>query len=229
MTWNIHGGGPSRRNRDLDRIVAFVRRQPRTSSRFRKSMRRRMSGRCRAGLRISGRSARDARGRGQADHRAGRRLRPCRDQPLADAGHCSARRFARGARAARGGRDDRRDAVRRAACRRGASRPELQGAAPPGRAARGARPVADRRAPLCSGISTTGSGAAPCSALAECMAERSHHKTFPAWLPLFALDRVYCRPARFSCEAGPIRKRARSSDHLPVIADLALASANASG
>src|SRR5690242_3267872 len=26
MTWNIHGGGPSRRNRDLHRIVALVRR-----------------------------------------------------------------------------------------------------------------------------------------------------------------------------------------------------------
>jgi len=59
-------------------------------------------------------------------------------------------------------------------------------------------------------------------ALADCMAERSHQKTFPAWLPLFALDRVYCRPSEIFVRSWTDPKARRFSDHLPVIADLRL-------
>jgi len=59
-------------------------------------------------------------------------------------------------------------------------------------------------------------------ALAECMAERSHQKTFPAWLPVFALDRVYCRPSEIFIRSWTDREGRHLSDHLPVIADLKL-------
>jgi len=59
-------------------------------------------------------------------------------------------------------------------------------------------------------------------ALAKCMDVRTHHKTFPAWLPTLALDRIYARPAMLVRSwTDPDARKA--SDHLPVIADLALA------
>lgn len=60
------------------------------------------------------------------------------------------------------------------------------------------------------------------AALAEAMPVRTRHKTFPAWFPVFALDRIYCRPGAMlvrSC-TDPLARFA--SDHLPVIADLDL-------
>jgi endonuclease/exonuclease/phosphatase family metal-dependent hydrolase len=50
----------------------------------------------------------------------------------------------------------------------------------------------------------------------------THHRTFPARLPLFQLDRIYVSPpARLL--ASHVDRRARDlSDHLPVIADIAL-------
>ena len=50
----------------------------------------------------------------------------------------------------------------------------------------------------------------------------THHRTFPARLPLFQLDRVYVSPpARLL--ASKVDRRARDlSDHLPVIADIAM-------
>ena len=59
-------------------------------------------------------------------------------------------------------------------------------------------------------------------ALAECMEDRTHLKTFPAKLPLFALDRVYCRPATILVRSWTDTAARHASDHLPVFADLAL-------
>lgn len=59
-------------------------------------------------------------------------------------------------------------------------------------------------------------------ALAACMDRRTHHKTFPAALPLFALDRVYCRPASLLVRSWTDPAGAAASDHLPVVADLRL-------
>ena len=63
------------------------------------------------------------------------------------------------------------------------------------------------------------------SMLAERFPARSRFRTFPAHFPLLKLDRIYCRPR------GALRRlftdaRARQfSDHLPVVADIALADA----
>jgi endonuclease/exonuclease/phosphatase family metal-dependent hydrolase len=57
--------------------------------------------------------------------------------------------------------------------------------------------------------------------LATCMEARTHHKTFPAKLPLFALDRIYCRPALILLRSWTDREGRYASDHLPVIADIA--------
>jgi len=59
-------------------------------------------------------------------------------------------------------------------------------------------------------------------ALAGCMESRTHLKTFPAKLPLFALDRVYCRPATILVRSWTDKAARNVSDHLPVIADLLL-------
>ena len=59
-------------------------------------------------------------------------------------------------------------------------------------------------------------------ALAECMEARTHHKTFPAKVPFLALDRVYCRPAKLLVGSWTDPTARHASDHLPVIADLAL-------
>jgi endonuclease/exonuclease/phosphatase family metal-dependent hydrolase len=63
-------------------------------------------------------------------------------------------------------------------------------------------------------------------ALAECMEDRTHLKTFPAKLPLFALDRVYCRPATILVRSWTDKAARHASDHLPVIADLLLGAAS---
>lgn len=57
-------------------------------------------------------------------------------------------------------------------------------------------------------------------ALALSMPERTHHRTFPAHMPIVALDRIYCRPAKMLLRSWTDREARRASDHLPVIADL---------
>ena len=49
---------------------------------------------------------------------------------------------------------------------------------------------------------------------------RSRHKTFPARRPLFALDRIYCRPSRMLARTWTDPAALHASDHLPVLADL---------
>ena len=58
--------------------------------------------------------------------------------------------------------------------------------------------------------------------LARELAGRTRYRTFPSLWPLFRLDRIYCRP-RDALRAGFVDSDARHiSDHLPVIADIAL-------
>jgi endonuclease/exonuclease/phosphatase family metal-dependent hydrolase len=59
-------------------------------------------------------------------------------------------------------------------------------------------------------------------ALAACMDERTHQKTFPAWCPAFAIDRIYVRPAKTLVDSWTDRSARHASDHLPIVADLAL-------
>lgn len=51
---------------------------------------------------------------------------------------------------------------------------------------------------------------------------RTRYRTFPAWLPMFGLDCIYCRPAGALAESFIDRDARALSDHLPVIADLAI-------
>lgn len=59
-------------------------------------------------------------------------------------------------------------------------------------------------------------------ALADVLPGITEHRTFPSRWPLLLLDRIYCRPraALLSSWTDPDGRRA--SDHLPVIADIAL-------
>jgi endonuclease/exonuclease/phosphatase family metal-dependent hydrolase len=59
--------------------------------------------------------------------------------------------------------------------------------------------------------------------LASSFPGRTHHRTFPAWLPLFKLDRIYCRPARALVTSRIDPEGRTVSDHLPVIAAIDLA------
>jgi endonuclease/exonuclease/phosphatase family metal-dependent hydrolase len=57
-------------------------------------------------------------------------------------------------------------------------------------------------------------------ALGHTLPNRTHHKTFPAWWPVLALDRIYCRPADLLLHSWTDPRAWRASDHLPIIADL---------
>jgi endonuclease/exonuclease/phosphatase family metal-dependent hydrolase len=59
-------------------------------------------------------------------------------------------------------------------------------------------------------------------ALAGVLPARTHHKTFPGRLPLFALDRIYARPAGILLHSWTDSSACAVSDHLPVVADLDL-------
>jgi endonuclease/exonuclease/phosphatase family metal-dependent hydrolase len=48
------------------------------------------------------------------------------------------------------------------------------------------------------------------------------HASFPARLPLFALDRICCRPAGLLGRSRAVHEARAASDHLPVLAELAL-------
>ena len=58
--------------------------------------------------------------------------------------------------------------------------------------------------------------------LARALPGFSRHRTFPAVLPLFQLDRVYLSPASALVGCRTDREARHISDHLPVIADIAL-------
>ncbi len=60
------------------------------------------------------------------------------------------------------------------------------------------------------------------SALARVLPGRSRFRTFPSFLPLLRLDRIYCRPREAVHGMYTDRNARRLSDHLPVIADLAV-------
>jgi endonuclease/exonuclease/phosphatase family metal-dependent hydrolase len=58
--------------------------------------------------------------------------------------------------------------------------------------------------------------------LAQELSGRTRFRTFPSVFPLLRLDRIFCRPA-YSLRASFTDRRARAiSDHLPVIADVAI-------
>jgi endonuclease/exonuclease/phosphatase family metal-dependent hydrolase len=59
-------------------------------------------------------------------------------------------------------------------------------------------------------------------ALAEEFPGLSPHKTWPAFLPILRLDRIFCRPAGALIETWADRAGGTMSDHLPVIADIKL-------
>ncbi len=50
----------------------------------------------------------------------------------------------------------------------------------------------------------------------------SHMKTYPAFYPLLALDRVYCRPTGMLLKSWTDPAARNASDHLPVVADLTM-------
>lgn len=52
-------------------------------------------------------------------------------------------------------------------------------------------------------------------------------RTFPSFLPIFHLDRIWCRPDGIIRKAGVLKGRGtvRFSDHLPVLAELSIAGA----
>jgi endonuclease/exonuclease/phosphatase family metal-dependent hydrolase len=51
---------------------------------------------------------------------------------------------------------------------------------------------------------------------------RTRHATFPSWCPLFRLDRIFCWPPKALVRSFVDRRALRASDHLPVIADIAV-------
>jgi len=60
------------------------------------------------------------------------------------------------------------------------------------------------------------------SVLAKVLPGRSRFRTFPSFLPLLRLDRIYCRPSSAVRHMYTDRQARGLSDHLPVIADLAV-------
>jgi endonuclease/exonuclease/phosphatase family metal-dependent hydrolase len=58
--------------------------------------------------------------------------------------------------------------------------------------------------------------------LAQHLPGRSRHRTFPAAFPLLKLDRIYCRPAAALLRSWTDRQASTVSDHLPVMAEIAL-------
>jgi endonuclease/exonuclease/phosphatase family metal-dependent hydrolase len=54
---------------------------------------------------------------------------------------------------------------------------------------------------------------------------RTRHATFPSWCPLLRLDRIFCWPRESLIASFVDRGARRASDHLPVVADIALRAA----
>ena len=63
--------------------------------------------------------------------------------------------------------------------------------------------------------------------LAGIMPERTRQRTWPARLPFLPLDRVWLRPAGLLRRSRRYRKHRAASDHLPLVAEIALPSATA--
>jgi endonuclease/exonuclease/phosphatase family metal-dependent hydrolase len=55
---------------------------------------------------------------------------------------------------------------------------------------------------------------------------RTVHKTFPARRPIFKLDRIFCRSSEVLLRSWTDRAGCLASDHLPVVADVALPAPN---
>lgn len=49
---------------------------------------------------------------------------------------------------------------------------------------------------------------------------RTRHATFPSWLPILRLDRIFCWPPHILKRSFVDRHAWRASDHLPVVADI---------
>ena len=60
-------------------------------------------------------------------------------------------------------------------------------------------------------------------ALSHALPGRTRFRTFPSFLPLLRLDRIYCRPATALLATYTDRAARHISDHLPVIADVRVA------
>jgi endonuclease/exonuclease/phosphatase family metal-dependent hydrolase len=58
--------------------------------------------------------------------------------------------------------------------------------------------------------------------LARLMPARSWVRTYPSFAPAFSIDRIYVRPADLLLRSWTDRTAWRASDHLPVIAELAI-------
>jgi endonuclease/exonuclease/phosphatase family metal-dependent hydrolase len=58
------------------------------------------------------------------------------------------------------------------------------------------------------------------NAIYRALPARTWHRTFPAWLPLIRLDRIYCRPRDALVASWTDPDARRISDHLPVFADI---------
>jgi len=56
--------------------------------------------------------------------------------------------------------------------------------------------------------------------LARKLPGRTHHRTFPARLPLLKLDRIYCRPASALLSSHVDPSARAISDHLPIVAEI---------
>lgn len=51
---------------------------------------------------------------------------------------------------------------------------------------------------------------------------RTRHATFPSWCPMLRLDRIFCWPPHILKRSFVDRRAWRATDHLPVIADIAV-------
>jgi endonuclease/exonuclease/phosphatase family metal-dependent hydrolase len=58
------------------------------------------------------------------------------------------------------------------------------------------------------------------NAIHRALPARTWHRTFPSWLPMIRLDRVYCRPRDALVASFTDREARALSDHLPVFADV---------
>jgi endonuclease/exonuclease/phosphatase family metal-dependent hydrolase len=58
--------------------------------------------------------------------------------------------------------------------------------------------------------------------LARHLTARTPHRTFPAFFPIFRLDRIYCRPSEALLRSWRDPSARSVSDHLPVVAEIAL-------
>lgn len=58
------------------------------------------------------------------------------------------------------------------------------------------------------------------NAIHRALPARTWHRTFPSWLPLIRLDRIYCRPATALARSWADPEGRTASDHLPVFADI---------